>query len=185
MNKRNTVFYLSLVVIIISIAFSLSYAYMSAKVTGNDTATKTTISSANLDIDFTTSEYINNSKLSLISDSDVATKADKTTFTVANTKATTTVNYDLTLTEVAISDNLKSSDFKWELLKNDVSLSNGNFSTAITGTDITLTPSAQSITVGTTDSYVLRIWLSETNKDQLALTNGTFSAKVKLTASNS
>ena len=182
MNKRNLILYLSLIIIIVSVAFTISYAYLKANVTGNDPATFTNVSSGKLDITFATSAYINNNNLLLISDSDVATKADQTSFTIDNTKSNISGIYKLSLTELSISNNLKSNDFKWELLKNDTIINSGNFSTAVTGTDFILTSSNQTITPGTTDSYKLRIWLSETTSDQISLTNGSFSAKVKMTA---
>ena len=182
MKQRNFILYLSLIIIIISVAFTISYAYLKANVTGNDTATTTNVTSGTLDITFATSAYINNNNLLLISDSDAATKAEQTSFTIDNTKSNISGKYTLSLTELSISDNLKSNDFKWELLKNDSTINSGNFSTAVTANDFNLTSSNQTITPGTTDSYKLRIWLSETTSDQLSLTNGSFSAKVKMTA---
>ena len=182
MKKRNYLLYISLIVILISIAFSLSYAYLSANVTGNDTAKTTNVTSGTLNIDFATSAYISNNNMLLISDENVATQADQTSFTVANTTGNINGKYTLSLTELSISANLKSSDFKWDLLKNGTSISSGNFTTAVTGTDFDLTSGVQTISTNTTDSYVLRIWLSETTSDQQSLENGTFSAKIKMTA---
>lgn len=175
------VFYISLVILLVSFAFHFSYAYMTATVLGNDTATPTAINAGTLTVDFATSAYIDNTNLLLINDSDEATKAEKTTFTVKNS-GNITAKYTLDLTELTISDNFKSTYFKWDLLKNGTSINTGNFTTAVTGTDFTITPSNQTITVGTTDTYELRIWLSESGTDQLSLTNGTFNAKVRMTA---
>lgn len=182
MKKRNLVLYSSITIILISIAFAVSYAFYQATITGNDTATTTNVKSGTLTIDFATSAYINNTKLFLIDDSDVATKADSSTFTIANSSGTVSGKYVLSLTELTISDNLKSSDFKWQLLKNNTIIESGNFLNAVTDSDFTLTTSNQTINVGQTDSYILRIWLSNSQEDQLSLTGGTFSAKVKMTA---
>ena len=176
------VLYLSITIILISVAFVISYAFFTANILGNDTATKTNVTTGTLNIDFATSAYINNTNLFLIADSDAATKADTTNFTVANTSGNVTGKYTLSLTELTISDNFKSSDFKWQLLKNGTELTSGNFLSALTGTDFNLTTSNQTINVGQTDTYILRVWLSESGQDQLTLTNGTFSAKVKMTA---
>src|SRR5574344_18938 len=184
MKKRNLILYLSIVVILICIAFSASYAYFTATITGNDTAKTTQVTSGTLDIDFTTSAYISNSNLFLIDDADKATKADATTFTVANSNGNVSGKYNLVLTELAISDNLKSQYFKWELLKNDTAINNGDFTSAVTGTDFNLTSTSQTIAVNSTDSYILRIWLSESNTNQISLTSGSFSAKVKMVATN-
>lgn len=177
--KKNIVFYICIVVILISAAFYFSYAYMTATVNG--TANATNINAGTLTVDFATSAYISNTNLLLINDTDRATKADKTSFTVSNS-GNVSANYVLSLTELTISDNFKSSYFKWELLKNGTAIYSGNFTSAVTGTEFTLTSSAQTIAVSATDSYVLRIWLSESGTDQTSLTNGSFSAKVKMTA---
>ena len=182
MNKRNLVLYFSITIILISVAFAVSYAFFNANILGNDKVTTTNVTTGTLTIDFATSAYINNTNLFLISDSDIETKADATKFSISNTNGNVTGKYTISLTDLTISDNLKSADFKWQLLKNNTALATGNFTNATTGTEYSLTTSNQSISVNQTDSYILRIWLSETQQDQLSLTNGTFSAKVKMTA---
>ena len=77
----------------------------------------------------------------------------------------------------------KSKYFKWELLKNGTTLYSGNFTNAITGEDYLLTSSPQTLEVSKTDNYILRIWLeNDLQVNQIDLTNGTFSGKVKLIA---
>ena len=93
------------------------------------------------------------------------------------------MKYNLYLTELTISDNFKSKYFKWELLKNGTTLYSGNFTNAITGEDYLLTSSPQTLEVSKTDNYILRIWLeNDLQVNQIDLTNGTFSGKVKLIA---
>lgn|SRR5574344_69187 len=181
MKKRTSVLYISITVLLISLAFSMSYAVLTAKVEGNSAATPMSVNTSSLTIDFTTSEYINNNKMSLINDSEKTDKAEKNIFTISNSSGVM-AKYNLALTELVISDNLKSSDFKWELLKNDSIISNGDFSNAISATDYSIS-SVQSIGNNQTDSYIFRIWLSESGTNQIGLLNGSFNAKVKLVAS--
>ena len=188
--KRNIVLYLSITVILISLTFKISYAFFTAIITGNETAATNNVITGNLNIDFATSSYINNNKLFLIKDSERASKADSTVFTINNNNATGDVDgsYELYLTDLSISNNLKSADFKWELLINNEVKGSGNFLNATSGTDMKITSSVNNISYGQVDNCVFRIWLSETSSDQSSLigtdTNNrnSFSAKIKLEA---
>ena len=189
-KKRYVVLSVSITVILISIAFKVSYAFFTPTIQGNENVTETRAVTGKLDINFTTSDYINNSRLFLIKDNERALKAEKTLFTVDNQNSTGTLpaTYQLYLTNVSISNRLKSADFKWELLLNNVVESSGNFSSATTGTDILITPNVKSIAVNQIDSWEFRIWLSETSADQSSLVGtdptdlSSFSAKVSLVA---
>lgn len=189
-KRRNLVLYISLAVLLVSIGFKVSYAFMEALVTGNDTVTPVKVRTGNLDIDFTTSQYITTAnKILLINDNESATKALKSTFTVANPTATSTTNakYDIYLSNITISNNLKQGDMKWELVKGNTVIENGTFNTTDDYTnDFKLTKTGyQTITRGTTDSYEFRVWLSKNNTDQTGLLTGSaFSAKLKVVATS-
>lgn len=182
-NIKEIVFAVSVIVILVSITYRLSYAYFVATVTGNSTATASTIGAGTLNVNFTTSQYVSNDSLMLISDADKATSAEKMLFSVSQATATTVAaRYNVYLTELSISNNFKSSDFKWELLRNSSVIASGNFTTAVSGTDFKLNSTALDLAVNATDNLELRLWLSQQDYDQLSLTNGTFSAKVKIEA---
>ena len=181
MKKHNIIFYISIIIILVTLAFCLSYAYLIAIVKGNTTATKTQAQAGSIKVEFSTSDYINNTSLMLIQDAERATKAEISKFSLSNTSTNAiTTRYDIYLTNLTISDNFKSTYFKWELLKNDTILDSGNFTTAVTGTDFKLNTTTQTITASSIDNYILRIWLSESGTNQLSLTNGNFAAKVKI-----
>lgn len=182
--KKHSILYISIAIIVISITFVVSYAYMIAKVIGNEDANNTKVSTGTLEVSFTTSSYIKENDMPLINAADVAKSAVHTDFSISHSKnSNVATKYNLYLTELTISDNFKSKYFKWELLKNGTTLYSGNFTNAITGEDYLLTSSPQTLEVSKTDNYILRIWLeNDLQVNQIDLTNGTFSGNVKLIA---
>lgn len=182
--KKHSILYISIAIIVISITFVVSYAYMTAKVIGNEDANNTKVSTGTLEVSFTTSSYIKENDMQLINAADVAKSAAHTDFSISHSKnSNVATKYNLYLTELTISDNFKSKYFKWELLKNGTTLYSGNFTNAITGEDYLLTSSPQTLEVSKTDNYILRIWLeNDLQVNQIDLTNGTFSGNVKLIA---
>lgn len=183
---KNVILYISITLLLITVTFSASRAYYLARITVTDKINDTSITNANLDIDFLTSQYINEPKLMLINDSDREASAPYTSFAITS-KSTSTISADYTLylTDFTISDNFVSNDFKWELArKNDsgeTQVATGNFANAVTGEDYTLTTASITIAPQDTHQYIFRIWLSYTDKDQANLLNGSFSGKIALT----
>ena len=177
---------------LLTLTIGVSYAYFTATVTGNDSAVVTKIVAGILDVDFTITDRISNDNILLIKDEKREEKAETLDFTVSNNgRGTLDAVYYVYLTDVNITNNLKSPDFKWELIKNDDTVFTGNFSSAETNTDFTITsetnngiviPVKQELSVGQVDRYKLRIWLSETEGDQNSLLNGSFSGKVRVTS---
>ena len=117
--------------------------------------------------------------MTLIKSANVAAEADKTIFNVARKAGSRyEIKYNIYLTDLTISDNLKSEDFKWDLLQNGTSIYSGNFASAESNEIFMLTAEPLLTNNDASKSYELRIWLEETDKDQIGLLNGTFSAKV-------
>ena len=188
LDKKSIIIYIAVALFLILLSFGVSYAYFTVAVSGNETATQSKITTGTLKVDFAITDKINNANIMLIKDSDRATKAESVPFSVTNS-GNITGQYLIYLTDVNISNNLKSTDFKWELIKNGTTTYSGDFSTAVNGTLFPLTsvtqsgsvtPVNQAILVNATDNYVLRVWLSETQADQTSLLGGTFSAKVQM-----
>lgn len=173
---RLCIFALSLFVL----SFSVSYSFFTTVPQINNPENATThVATDYLDFDFGTTEYINNTDIKLIKPANVATEADKTIFNVARKAGSKfEIKYNIYLTDLTISDNLKSADFKWDLLQNGTSVYSGNFSTAESNEIFMLTAEPLLTNNDTSKSYELRIWLEETDKDQIGLLDGSFSAKV-------
>lgn len=183
---KHTILYISIALLIVTITFATSRAYYLARVTVTDKINDTTITNANLDIEFLTSQYINEPKMMLIKDSERQASAPYTSFAITSKSTSTiSVDYTLYLTDFTISDNFVSSDFKWELAqKNDsgeTQIATGNFANAETGKDYTLTKTGITIAPQDTHQYIFRIWLSYTDNDQANLLSGSFGGKIALT----
>ena len=184
-KKRITLSALIIVMSVIIIGVSMSYAYFINTVEEVNVGNQgTTVTSGELTMNFTTvdDKYINATSASLIDDADVTTEGDYTSFSVTlpSTSDANSATYSLYLTDLTITDNFKSEYVKWALYNADGTsvISSGNFTTATTGTNMTLQDGIL-ITSGQTTAYRLYIWLSnDSNTNQIELLNGSLSAKV-------
>ena len=182
-KKRMILTSLIIVVSIVIIGISLSYAYFTNSVQELNSGNQgTNITSGELTMSLATTQYINANSASLINDSDVVSEADYTAFSVTlpSSADAASATYSLYLTELTITDNLKDSDVKWALYDGSGSnqIASGNFANATTGTDLPLQSNIP-ISRGTTTSYRLYIWLSnDPANQQIDLLNGSLSAKV-------
>ena len=134
---KHVILYISITLIIATVTFAASRAYYLPKITVDGKINDTTITNANLDIEFLTSQYINEPKMMLINDSDRQASAPYTSFAITSKSTSTiSVDYTLYLTNFTISDNFVSSDFKWELAKKtdsgETQVATGNFANAVT-----------------------------------------------------
>ncbi len=183
---KHTILYISIALILITTAFTASRAFYLAKINVTDTINPSTVTNANLDIEFLTSQYINEPSMMLINDADRQNSTAYTNFTITSKSTSTmTANYTLYLTDFTISTNFMSEDFKWELTKKgdsgETTIATGNFSNAVSGKDYTLTTDEITISPSETQQYVFRIWLSYADRDQSNLLEGSFSGKIGLT----
>ena len=182
-KKRMILTSLIIVVSIVIIGISLSYAYFTNSVQELNSGNQgTNITSGELTMSLATTQSINANSASLINDSDVVSEADYTAFSVTlpSSADAASATYSLYLTELTITDNLKDSDVKWALYDGSGSnqIASGNFANATTGTDLPLQSNIP-ISRGTTTSYRLYIWLSnDPANQQIDLLNGSLSAKV-------
>lgn len=195
-----------LVVAIVVLGVSLSYAYYSANKSGNSQIDETTAGRLDLSSTLTTASAINNAKLQLLDASNVAAEAEKVEFSVTSAD-TSTVNgkYYIYLTDIQLSKNLYSKYFKWQLVRitsnGESEIANGNFENAtrsdtpseieeekaVTSVeDITLNSTVLTIAPNTTDQLLFRLWLeNDPDNNQIELTEGTFRGKLKIEATPS
>lgn len=174
--------------IIFSCMLGTSYAYY----TFSD-GTNVNVTTGNFDADvavvFNQSQYINMRSGVPISTSDVDKYANKSVFTLVP-DSTKLSGYDVAvnikLVDISIDDELKISDFKY-----DLNCNNGSTTTTLksgtgvdfTSSDITLgTLSTSDNTFNVNSSYTctLRIWLNESGADQNSLMNKHFSSLIKV-----
>lgn len=192
-KKRVILGSLIIVVSIVIIGLSLSYAYYVNTIRETNADNQgASLTSGNLSMDFTTSQNINATSASLINDADILSEENNnyTAFSIsfAEDNTVSEATYNIYLTDISMTENFKSSYVKWALYRADNTLvTQGDFSNVtLDGTgsgthnasDITL--ASESITsVEGTKSYKLYIWLSnDPDNNQISLLNGSLSAKV-------
>ena len=135
---------------------------------------------------FAQTEYITSTQIMPIYDEDRYRYANKNSFTVtlgSNLQEYET-GIEITLSNINISEELKISNYKYELLQDKQTVSSGNFSSLGELTTIELLP----MTVMTPDTYPstyayeLYIWLSEDGTNQNYLMNKNFGAQIKISS---
>ena len=207
-NKRNITKVIILVVSLIVIGVSGTYAYFTMSLTGGPSETKATSGVFKVVSSLEDTSAINNTRLRLIDVADKDTKAEKLTFTVTSLPETNVdARYYIQLKNIKLSKNLYNSYLKWEISKDTGEvLASGDFSQAkrdgeptINEADNVLT-NAQNIDLTTsiyttsgenglvlkqktTETLVFRIWLqNDPNTNQIDLTNGSFLGQLFLKA---
>ena len=197
---KNTVLISVLVVSIIVIGISLSFAYFTMSIQGSSDTGNNQAAILNVTTTLTTADAINATSLAIIDGSEYLTKAESIDFTVTNnTDSNVNALYTINMTDITISKNMLSQYFKWALVINsdtsnaitgsfqDLSLAdegNSDTSTVTIGSKVLIADeNARSLSIGATDTITLYLWLeNDDNVDQLYLTNGTFSGKLSLNA---
>jgi len=170
------------ILIALSVGFTYAYYVFSGNFTSGDTTT-----AATFDIETTldSTAAISNTNMMIIDEADIATKADKFSFTIKNANSSTVNgNFLINLIDINISDNLYDSAFKWQLLNGATVVASGNFSTlAKTATTLTLNSTAINLAPGISQNLTLRIWLqNDPNNNQMQLINGSFQARITVEA---
>jgi len=170
------------IVICTCIFTGLSFAYFSATIPTNTIVAGEKAS--DMDISLITPEegYINVTGMQLIYDHEIEEKAAKSTFKVVTGNNDYAINYSISFVELVISENLQSTDFKWNLIcLNDPSKNRqGTFAYASGNTF--LLNEGLVIAPDSADEYELLIWLQESGVNQLELLNGSFRGKLSITA---
>ena len=193
-TKKNIILSIVLVISLVLLTFSVSYAFFAKKTVKNGSETKVDVTSGKLNVDFITSEYITNDNAKLVNDNEVYINADKCVFDIERASDNTTedVYYVIDLVDINISDNLKQSTyFKWALYDSNtldsssVPIVKGNF-TNLTDNKLSIINTPVSLPKDITHAYSLLIWTSNDESTlQNELLEGTFNAKVMVTAVNS
>ena len=117
------------VVSIIIIAVSFSYAFLVPKVYGENT--QTTIEAGIFDIETSldNSSAIIAQNMIILNEDEVESKAEKIDFTVKSTATTDNAGkFNVYLKDIAISNGLIDSNFKWDLIMDGEVIKSGSFS---------------------------------------------------------
>jgi len=177
MNFRKSLLIVTIfIVVIFLIGIASSYAWYT--VSGGSTDFKTVATDADLNIIYAQSQIVNTTTSLPIKDSQKETLADSNIFTVSSPKDLEgyQVTLSISLINIKIDNDLKTKDFKYELLQDNVVIASG------TGLDFdsNVKTLKDNISIDTTKTYTytLRIWLSESGENQNNLMNKSFSAKI-------
>ncbi len=174
---------LSLVIItgIIAITAGITYAYFLLTV---NAPIESTINSGEIAINFETTNTINETSMLLIKEADIETDAEKLNFSISHgTDSTLEFGYFIYLTEIEISDNFKSADFKYEITIDGTSTKcSGNFGSIGTSVELQLCNKMIKLPLTATHDLTLKLWLQETAEIQNDLLEGSFKGKIKIVA---
>lgn len=198
-NKSNFWKVIVLVVALIVLGISTTYAYFTTQLSGNPSTTSLTSGNLKIETNLESVSAINNRNIRLINETDKTTSAEKVSFYVKNTsESTVDAKYYIYLKEITLTKNLYSDYFKWELVQNGIVVGSGNFGTATrtnavnseeannvstTAEDITLSAEPLLLNKNTNDNIIFRVWLeNDENVNQISLTNGGFAGKLYLEA---
>lgn len=205
-SKKNFARVMILVMALIVLGISGTYAYYTSTITGN--AVKTTASSGKIEItsSLETANAIQNTKIALINEDEISTKAEKLNFDINNTSnSTLDGKYFVYLKNSKLSKNLYSEYFKWSLINkdcdettNNCTLASGSFANArrtdtpladeaenvVTTIDnIQLNSTAIEIDKNSTQNLEFRLWIqNDPDNNQIALTEGYFEGKLYIEA---
>ncbi len=202
-NKRQVTKVFILVVALMVIAFSGTYAYFNNTFVGSPSTTTATSGVFDIESSLETVSAIQNRRMALIHVNDTQDQrdelADKLTFTVTSTeKSTVDGEFNLFLKDIKLTKNLYTKYLKWELLKGNEIISQGDFENAerdgiaVEGeedkavTDVKefqLNTKALSLPKNKTQTFTFRMYLlDDPNKNQIKLTDGSFNGRLYLEA---
>lgn len=198
-NKSNISKVIVLVVALIILGVSVTYAYFTAQISGKPTQTTIKAGTLKIETNLESVGSINNTQMKLIDAANKETEAESVSFYVKNSsESTVTAKYYIYLKDIAISKNLYSTYFKWELLQNGNVVGSGTFADTVrkdtpntgeaaniitTAEDMTLNKDAISLITNKSDSLEFRVWLeNDANVNQIDLANANFEGKLYLEA---
>lgn len=202
-NKRQITKVFILVVALMVIAFSGTYAYFTNNFMGKPSETTVTSGFFDVESSLETTSAIRNRRMALIHVNDTQDQreelADKLTFTVTSTKnSTVDGKFNLFLKDIKLTKNLYTKYLKWELLKGTEIINSGDFENvervdmAVEGeeekviTDVKefqLNSEALSLPKNTTQTYTFRMYLlDDPTRNQIELIDGSFNGRLYLEA---
>ena len=174
-------------VFVLTLGFTLALNYISKSINAS-------LATANINVIYVGDSNITKDLFLPITANETSTKAAIANFTVKGAESNPTdkdIIYDITLTNIDITDGLLDENFKFELYKNNTKISEGNFSNlqvekkekeytyyqrAILNENVMNLPRYNE----TADSFSLRIYILDNGLDQSNLMGQSFKANVEI-----
>lgn len=165
MNKEKRFMISGIILLLITLVSLLgTYAWFTWKSTSNTSLTMTIGKLA--DVIFTSGNNISTSTLAPVFN---YTDGEKTTFSINNKDTTgTTIDYDVKLNITSIATELKSTNLKYVLLKNNTIVQEGDFSTISTGST---TIYSDSISSSGTTNFTFYLYIDGNSENNLNMIN--------------
>ena len=153
-----------IILLIILVIATGTYAWLTWKSTNNTSLTMTIGKMA--DVTFTSGNDISINTLAPVFN---YTDGEKTTFSINNKDTTgATIDYTVKLNITSIADELKSSDLKYVLLKDNTIVKEGDFSTVATGSN---TIYSGNISTNGTTNFTLYLYIDGNSENNLNMMN--------------
>ena len=198
-NKNYTMICSVFVVSLVIIASSISYAFLKLEVEGETTQTIIETGTYDIETSLDTASAFSATNMMLIDESEIEAKSKSMEFTVKSKNANANAGkFDVYLKDIAISNGMIDSNFKWQLLMDGNIIATGDFdnidtngvkSTSKTDTenikyyDSFNLKSAISFNGYNQSTLKLRVYLLNDNTvNQNNLMNGTFECRVGIEA---
>ena len=180
--KKNIIVLSITISIFIGILFGSSYAWYAynnaeSKIGGSTIKEVPTVI-------FAQTEYLSSKITMPIKDEDRYNYANKNSFTITIgedlRKYETAI--EISLKDINMSNELKNSNYKYELLQDGILVAKGDFSSINNSTSLKMIPMTKLVNdiFPRTYTYELYIWLSDDGTDQNYLMNKSFSAKINV-----
>ena len=165
MNKDKRFMLFGVILLLMSLVGSLgTYAWFTWKSTSNTSLTMTIGKLA--DVIFTSGNNISTSTLSPVYN---YTDGEVTTFSINNKDTTgASLDYNIKLNITSIASELKSSDLKYVLLKDNTIVQEGNFSTMVVGANIIY---SNSISSSGTTNFIFYLYIDGNSENNLNMMN--------------
>jgi len=183
-DKKDIIYKILIAItVIIPLIIAFSYAYFLAKIKGDTTTISgTVVEEFNFNLVTENDGYINATNIFPITNDQIEEYANLGTFKVVTGDNKYSVSYNISLTDITISNELKTADFKWSLTctscsddSKNASGSFANFSGSEKNLESDLIIASESY-----DEYELRLWITSTNSDQSSILNKSFRGKIKV-----
>lgn len=153
-----------IILLIILVIATGTYAWLTWKSTNNTSLTMTIGKMA--DVTFTSGNDISINTLAPVFN---YTDGEKTTFSINNRDTTgASLDYNIKLNITSIASELKSSDLKYVLLKDNTIVKEGNFSTMVVGTN---TIYSNSISSSGTTNFIFYLYIDGNSENNLNMMN--------------
>lgn len=153
-----------IILLIILVIATGTYAWLTWKSTNNTSLTMTIGKMA--DVTFTSGNDISTNTLAPVFN---YTDGEKTTFSINNRDTTgASLDYNIKLNITSIASELKSSDLKYVLLKDNTIVKEGNFSTMVVGTN---TIYSNSISSSGTTNFIFYLYIDGNSENNLNMMN--------------